>query len=237
MRLFARLQLIALCVSLFGLDTETGFAQQNRNEELGKASEGGSQPPENNSTAEKVNLNSADNRSKANFDLAVEVGAAPLPGVGLIAGGYLTSDDLIEGSAQFGYFNLLGLLLIKSELYELRYKRFWGNSFYTNIGPGLQTFRVSSPLADALAKSESFEAEASDIVLGLSVGNRWQWQHFLIGCDWIGVHLPLANVSSAVGEPTNSENSEEYNKRKSDWDSFGKGSTYQVLRFYLGIVF
>jgi hypothetical protein len=235
MRRFARLYLIALCFSLFGVDTETGFAQQS--EESEKAAESAPQPPEDNNTAEDRKLSSSDNRNNANFDLAVEVGFAPLPGVGLIAGGYLTSDDLIEASAQIGELNLLGLLLIKSELYELRYKRFWGNSFYTNIGPGLRTFRVSSPLVDALTKSESFEAEDSDIVLGLSVGNRWQWQHFLIGCDWIGVHLPLANVSSSVGEPTKSENSEEYKKRKSDWDSFGKSSTYQVLRFYLGIVF
>jgi hypothetical protein len=234
MRLFARLYLTTLCISLFGVDSETGFAQQS--EESEQAAESAAQPLEDNDTAEDRKLNSTDNRNHANFDLAVEVGFAPLPGVGMIASSYLTSDDLIEASAQIGKLNLLGLLLIKSELYELRYKRFWGNSFYTNIGPGLRTFRVSSPLVAALAKSESFEAEDSDIVLGLSVGNRWQWQHFLIGCDWIGVHLPLANVSSSVGEPTKSESSEEYNKRKSDWDNFGKNSTYQILRFYLGIV-
>lgn len=204
-----------------------------------RADEQGEEPlaqPDAVSAAVEKQLTSADHRQQARADLAAEVGVVVLPSMGFSLGGYLGPNDVLEGAAAFGVIDL-GIVRAESSLLDLRYKRFWANSFYTNLSAGMRTVRATSPLLDALSGRKAFEAKASDFAIGISIGNRWQWQHFLIGCDWLGVHVPIFKRSSSVTSSADFGNDKEYDRRKSDWDGLSKAVTPQLLRFYLGVVF
>ena len=82
----------------------------------------------------------------------------------------------------------------------LRFKNFFGNSFYTNTGFGARqsTFTGVSPDGASefnLAANEAIYSQSfADAILEFSIGNKWQISYFNIGVDWIGILAPISKI-------------------------------------------
>lgn len=170
--------------------------------------------------------------------VVAEIGSAVggIPTSGLAGGYYLDSNSIVEGSYVSGSTDIL-FLKVKATLVEARYKKFWGNSFYTNLGVGYRTIEIGASLAP-LTGSKDIDSSLSVSSIGASVGigNRWQWESFTIGCDWIGTFIPLTTTGETkVNEP--SADASDIKRTEKEAEDLGKASSGQILRFYLGVSF
>ena len=109
----------------------------------------------------------------------------------------MTPDSLIEVSYAKGESDIL-FARIHNGLTTLHLKSFWGNSFYTNLGVGSRSLGYSFdfPTIDGQGQitgfSEAYKIDNSVLGVDFSIGNRWQWETFTIGCDWVGTFVPLS---------------------------------------------
>ncbi len=74
-------------------------------------------------------------------------------------------------------------------------KKFWTNSFYTNLGLTQYDFNENSDAGIRQYKEHH---------LSLSIGNQWQWKYFTIGCDWYGRSIFLrqkVKINTVPGPP------------------------------------
>lgn len=72
----------------------------------------------------------------------------------------------------------------------------------------------------------------------MKVGNQWQWSNFTIGCDWLGVMVPVAvlKIDDRFGNTTGISDS----SRKSlddAWMTLGKTTSVMLTRLYVGASF
>ncbi|MEI6398895.1 MAG: hypothetical protein WCO71_09005 [Pseudomonadota bacterium] len=182
---------------------------------------------------------SRDNREGKTFIVAAGVQLIEFLhfGTGLKAGIYLDEDSLLELNYATGTFGFLGSDS-KYTFVTADFHHFVGNSFYLFAGAGIRDYEEkndsfgfikSSSLPD---RKTTFSRRSSVAELGL--GNRWQFDTFTLGCDWISYSAPLATMSSKSkyeGEFTDSEKSRE----QSDFNSHASRGTFTAVRFYLGV--
>ncbi len=92
-----------------------------------------------------------------------------------------------------------GIVKLGSTLTELRLKHWFGNSFYVNGGAGLRSITGEATL-EPLTGTDDIKSsvKASSFGASLSIGNRWQWEYFSIGCDWVGTFQPLSTTEASV---------------------------------------
>jgi hypothetical protein len=181
--------------------------------------------------------------------------ATPLTGgSGIIGGKYLDSNSIIElslavsnpgrknqsnidgddGRSTFYQYYYTG----HSHVLAARYKSFVGNSFYWYGGLAERTTKASFHIEDklTLVTTEISNVDAQDIGANFGIGNAWQWDNFQIGCDWIGIYVPLVRIRHKVKDfnpsPTNDIEDEE-----DRFATYTKGGNIQALRFYLGAAF
>jgi hypothetical protein len=117
------------------------------------------------------------------------------------------------------------------------YKQFFGNSFYLEGTGFVRRLRQSSYHYKSYSYREE-EAEFRVDSLGgtFAIGNQWQWPTFTIGCDWIGVEVPLAH--GAFKEDVKDIINEAYvADEQSDFKAKAKDSQPILARFYLGYSF
>ena len=110
---------------------------------------------------------------------------------------------------------------------EARAKWFLGNSFYLNTGVGQKSLDIN---LDFLESPSSLMASG----VSYGVGNRWQWETFSIGCDWLGAFRPLDSKISRTGNRINIDD-----EAQEDWDdlwaAIGSPSNLQIFRLYMGV--
>jgi hypothetical protein len=181
-------------------------------------------------------------RENQSFSLVFEpIGFIPFPVHGLALGYYLTPSNIIELSYAQGETDFL-LAQIENSIASLRLKTFWGNSFYTNIGLGSRMigyrFRFSEIDSDGNFTGRDDETSMQNTVLGsdFAIGNRWQWESFTIGCDWIGLFSPISTTGETSVSGTNISPSDVEDANET-MDRFSKQGSIQFLRFYLGFSF
>jgi len=198
------------------------------------------------SNKSRVNRKSSSKGSRGNreslkygIDLQL-LGSAvsPTSGNGITAGYYYDPDIILEFDFSRGHANILFFELFANTM-SLRMKRFWGNSFYTNVGIGSREIggktRIGTIFGDS---SADVEIGATSLVAEIAIGNKWQWKNFGMGCDWFGTMVPLLKLSEKdTSEHLDTLDQEERDKRKNDLASLAKVRTYQILRFYLGFSF
>ncbi len=160
---------------------------------------------------------------------------APIASYGLAAGAYLSSDMIMEASYAHGKTDFL-IFNIFSDYTALHLKKFWGNSFYTNTGFAMRKLGAGFDLESIATGASDLKASSSTTSIGveLAIGNRWQWDTFTLGCDWIGAFLPIAKISDDIDMPAGAKESEK-KEAQDDWDNLAKTHNYQLLRFYLGV--
>lgn len=188
------------------------------------------------STLPEMPLISVDHRVGKTVFIALEpLGRLSTPGYGFRAGYYLFPDSLVGINYALGNVNLNGAIY-DSTLIEVTYKRFLTNSFYMDAGFASEQIDVKYNVVSAALPVASVESNAEFQRWGvvLHMGNQWQWNHFTLGCDWLGHQLSLSRKESfnpaGAGDPGDEA------RQKRDVKKAAR-STLQVLRFFLGFSF
>lgn len=79
-------------------------------------------------------------------------------------------------------------------------KRYVGNSFYFELGLAAHErnvrtkeytydFRPNGSFGAVYYDEESYTQKDAGLQFG--IGNQWQWEHFTLGCEWVGAYVPL----------------------------------------------
>lgn len=106
------------------------------------------------------------------------------------------------------------------------YRKFFGNSF--NLMPTIYWRRNTAdyfkegPYTFIGTNNLIYE----DIGAGVRLGNEWQWEHIVFGCDWFGINHTIKELHK-----------EEKGLGLIDIISLEKALTITVLKFYLGYSF
>ena len=203
---------------------------------------------------------SASNRSGKHFDVSLQlIGFIifPVPAQGLAVGYYLSSDTEIEleyttGSLSFSdkadYVDpeqnkRTSDTVVTSTTYGAKLKYFLGNSFYTNLGiisrkialDDTSTYVVDG---EVIYEDEKLYFSVTSLALDISIGNKWQFDNFNIGCDWFGALVPISVIST---EDNFEEKLGTDNKAVEDFKSSNKSNgmttSYQMLKIYVGSSF
>lgn len=158
----------------------------------------------------------------------------------LSGGYYIGTSLLIEGS--YGQTSRINIDL-DSKIYGVRLRSSFGGSFYTSVGLARQTFTFATEetYTNILIADEPrlwrYEAEAARTVLDLSVGNRWDYRYFSVGCDWVGVLVPLQKGKIKIQMQGVAENIKDQQDAQSDMQKFIDDTDLQVLHLYVGTTF
>ncbi len=112
--------------------------------------------------------------------------------------GYFASPRTV---VEVDYFSTSGSYLYTGKFSEItlatiRTKYFIGNSFFVNGGLGKRTLFQKDLGLIQTSSDRRREFQATSIVGEIAIGNRWQWSHFTLVCDWIGYVMPLAQLRS-----------------------------------------
>lgn len=180
---------------------------------------------------------SSDLRKENRFTILAEMGLLQYIhfGRGIQAGYFLTPDSVAELDVVTSEFQLLGQ---NSEINvgTLRYKSFVGNSLFLQGGLGIRETRRDDVSGIYSGKNNESHFSAKQIVAEFGLGNRWQFGHFTMGCDWVGLLQPIAKISSS--ESFDSEVSETAkDSRRSDFENMTSRGTVLLVRFHLGAAF
>jgi len=111
------------------------------------------------------------------------------------------------------------------------YKHFFSNSFYITGNLSVRTGEIN----------ERYNTSGSDhpygfrqltmktYGVGASIGNEWQWQKFMIGCDWVGVDFPISSkILNDTQDPGFSADQD------SDEKAIRQNPQILLTRFHLG---
>lgn len=154
-------------------------------------------------------------------------------------------DDFGSSSSDSDYnFGLYDAQRVgKSQLFEVEYKHFATNSFYWSAGLGdrqtdsrLEAYKDSF-FDDNEDRTTIARAKTHDLGVSGAIGNQWQWDNFLLGCDWIGLYLPLAHLSQTKGGEQDLPDGSGIAKARQSYYDDEKEMNVQGLRFYLGASF
>lgn len=225
---------VLICVGAALVRVPFAMGGQNRNDKEERHSKTVKAP------LESKREDSAYARNGKNYSLLVELfgfSVGGIPSAGLSGGYYLSPDQILEASYVRGSISYLSVIEIFSSMYTIRLKKFWGNSFYTNFGAGTREIGAGIDLK-ALTGDSTLLAKQSATSAGieLAIGNRWQYDTFTIGCDWIGFFAPLTKLSYVDEMPAGADPADAA-KQKDAFDKIALTGNLELLRFYLGVSF
>jgi len=223
------------------------FAQDDREgSESAPAEEAASEEPAAEEESSSQELPPSDmgeseaNRQNKIASVVGELGLAiaPLPTVGFAGGYYIMPDLLAEFSLVVGSFEIDKTELSWSYT-SLRAKWFLGNSFYLNLGFANRSIDFKSSLTASAAgqtATVAVDASAKSSGIDFAIGNRWQWEYFSVGCDWLGYFQPLSSSGDDnVTAPGVVQ--KELNDFNDLLEQLGETPHLQLLRFYIGASF
>ncbi len=155
-------------------------------------------------------------------------------GFGVSLGYYSRADLLFEIDYSKGEFDAY-VLSVYGEQVVARLKKFWGNSFYTNLGAGTRMIGLRDNLA-GISDTRTVLVDIQSTMFGMSgqIGNRWQYQYFTIGCDWLGVFFPITKVSEQTTLPGDASEAGKSKVRRV-FDPLARLATPELLRLYIGV--
>lgn len=164
-------------------------------------------------------------------------------GQGIIAGYHLDRNTILQfeftkGSSNTGDKEDDGYNQREGSTVAFYAKKFLANSFYVKGGAEYTKVKYDNDYlfgVSSLSNSkDAYGFEASLTSAALSIGNQWQWDNFTLGCDWIGMTVPVAHeVSSEYADDFYL--AKQYNKE--DQETLLEKASVQALRFYVGYTF
>jgi hypothetical protein len=185
----------------------------------------------------RSSVTSEDWRLEKEYSLLIEpVGFTPLLGYGAAAGYYVSPNDLVELSYNQGKLSAV-VVTVSSQLAELRWKHWFGNSFYGYGGVAYRKLRGDVDLDAAFGSGIiSGSIEAASLGVSGAIGNQWQFEYFTIGCDWIGVTVPVKKLQTNYHDFLLAEG-EDRRAAERIMDRMAFQPTPQFLRVYIGAAF
>lgn len=114
------------------------------------------------------------------------------------------------------------------------YKKYLGNSFYL-LGSVDQREASYSEVDNSPYNPYTINFDSSSTLIGLAIGNQWQWENFTIGVDWIGIGYPVLTSISNEKITGNSGYARSYLDTKKK--NFATDSVPLALRLNLGVSF
>jgi hypothetical protein len=173
----------------------------------------------------RVRKTSAEEREDKKFQLAVGLLGHEYVGSSALTaqlGFFLDPDNIII--ARYTNFNGNGLNddnSAKLRAVTLGIRHFVGNSF--NLTPSVYYKRSVEDGDFSLFSNARTKRIYEDLGIGFRIGNEWQWDSFMLGCDWFGINRTIKKFNS---EKTGND----------DWDSFSSDGEYSFIlaSFYLG---
>lgn len=142
--------------------------------------------------------------------------------------GNLDSDSFLDSNyTSFSTINIDGRSI------GAHFKHFVGNSFYYRAGLDLRFIEYK------FSHSSGDQASFKGTSLGLTfnIGNQWQWKNFTLGCDWIGLTVPMSDNYKDEQLTTGGSSFYDPQDFEDDKDTLLGDTTLNVLRFYLGASF
>ena len=121
---------------------------------------------------------------------------------------------------------------IKTKSLGAHFKHFTGNSFYYRAGLDVRT--VDYAYVDRSSTTDFVNFDATSLAANFQIGNQWQWSSFTLGCDWLGLSVPITSSvkNKQVGASTPS-----YISDDDDENLLVEKTHINFLRFYLGASF
>jgi hypothetical protein len=139
---------------------------------------------------------------------------------GTVSAGYnLSPDDILllrytSGHGTSSESNK-GIFSVSVEALTIGYRKFFGNSF--NIMP---TLYFRSHIENRVNTPATPDIKMKDIGAGFRIGNEWQTDYFIIGCDWFGLNHSI------------------YKKTRSQYNILTEPRlSLTLLSFYVGVNF
>jgi hypothetical protein len=146
---------------------------------------------------------SSENRQGKNVSIIAEITATYIPisapGVGARTVWFISDQNLLEiGYSRSSAVEFYGLSTMNFYMnyFSLQAKHFFGNSFF--VGAGIATKKIIAKESGFFSSGSlvsNFEIEQQVTTRGLEfgLGNRWQWRHFTLGGDWLGIYAPSSS--------------------------------------------
>ncbi|MNT16573.1 hypothetical protein D3C72_1516840 [compost metagenome] len=143
--------------------------------------------------------------------------------------------ELSKGSSKTGDKETDGINEREGTTVGAYVKKFVSNSFYAKGGAEYTKVKYDNDyLWNFSGNSDAYGFEANVLSAGLVIGNQWQWENFTLGCDWIGLTLPVSHeVTSEYSDSY--ALAKKYNKE--DQETLLENASATVLRFYVGASF
>lgn len=192
----------------------------------------------------RPDYSSEHNRAGKKFVAALQlVGGSTLTGSGqgVIAGYQADRNTVLQvefskGSSKTGDKETDGINEREGTTVGAYAKRFMSNSFYAKGGVEYTKVKYDNDYLWNFASTttDAYGFEANVISAALVIGNQWQWENFTLGCDWIGLSLPMSHeVTSEYSDSY--ALAKKYNKE--DQETLLENASATVLRFYVGATF
>lgn len=156
---------------------------------------------------------------------------------GVNFGFYINQNSILDFSYHHSLiFAGLGGYSITFDTIGAHYKHFVKNSFY--IKPGVEyrklSYNYTTYFSDKTLE-ESTQFTGTTLTANFALGHQWQWDHFTMGCDWVGVALPLS--STVDSEYTAGTYSRNLKRLSDDKQRYIKDIALYFGQFYLGASF
>jgi hypothetical protein len=142
--------------------------------------------------------------------------------------------NAIQIEASSGDYPLILLANLKTTMTGVHYKRYVGNSFYFRTGLDARSIILEDRGLFSVNSGREF-GRTTDLTAAFVIGNQWQWETFTLGTDWVGVNVPITNLSQNIDY--SGLNANDKAEIKKSWDKLGQVTSVQYLRFYLGASF
>lgn len=127
---------------------------------------------------------------------------------------------------------------INSESLGIHFKHFVGNSFYYRAGVDYR--KLGYDYQNNFSNTtEQISFSGDSVALNFQIGNQWQWDNFTLGCDWVGLSMPISSNVKDKSLNTAAQADAVYYNNKIEDDStlYIKNTNLNLLRFYLGASF
>lgn len=158
---------------------------------------------------------------------------------GITVGFFLNPEWVImlEGTSgrEATIFDIFDDTDVKSKSFGVHAKNFAGNSFYYRFGVDYRDLEYQYTDNFITTTYRTFDSKSWGVTFG--IGNQWQWKNFTLGCDWVGVTLPLSKKYSNESVTTSGSLAFEQSENEDAKKDLTEKTQINLLRFYLGASF
>jgi hypothetical protein len=116
-----------------------------------------------------------------------------------------------------------------------------GNSFYTSGGLILENFSaglIGGKIDDNGVSTEAnaFKADFLQLQAQIGIGNRWNLGRLIMGSEWVGISIPVANLSESYSKSAGYSD-EQFEASKKSNSNFADSKSLRLLNVYIGFSF